>query len=218
MVLKSKLFLRIAKAGLFALILVLAFIFITNIWVNYSTNDAIYSVQSIDRNNVALVFGTSKRTVGGGENRFFKERMATAASLFEAGKVRHILVSGDNSSQYYNEPRDMLKALGELNVPDSAITLDFAGFRTLDSVVRSKEVFGQDSIILITQKFHCYRALFIANHYGMHAKAVSSDDGGAIGNMLAVREVMARMVAVLDLYVFQRKPKFLGDEERLDVG
>ena len=111
----------------------------------------------------------------------------------------------------------MLNALGDLDIPDSVVSLDYAGFRTLDSIIRSKEVFGQDSITIITQEFHCYRSLFIADYFGIEAYAISADDGGPIGNALAIREVLARTVAVLDLYVLQRKPKFLGEREQLNI-
>lgn len=193
------------------------FILGTNIWVVQSTKSSIYQTSNAPLNDVALVLGTSKRTSKGRPNRFFKERMHTAAKLHSIKKIKHILVSGDNRTKYYNEPRDMLHALGDLNIPEEDISLDFAGLRTLDSVVRCREVFGQNSVTIVTQEFHCYRSLFIANYLGMEAIAVSADDGGPIGNTLAIREVLARTVAVLDLYVFQRKPKFLGEEIELPI-
>lgn len=168
-------------------------------------------------NEVALVLGTSKRTSSGGVNRFFKERMTTAAALHKEGAINHILVSGDNGSKYYNEPIDMLNALGDLAIPDSVVSLDYAGFRTLDSVVRAKEVFGQNKLTIITQEFHCYRTLFIADYFDIEAVAVSADDGGPIGISLAFREVLARTMAVLDLYVLQRKPKYLGEKVELKI-
>jgi len=179
--------------------------------------DKIYTLSEATESDVALVLGTSKRTSSGGENRFFKERMSTAATLHKKGVIKHILVSGDNGSHYYNEPIDMLNALGDLDIPDSVVSLDYAGFRTLDSVVRSKEVFGQNKLLIVTQQFHCYRSLFIANYFGIDAAAISADDGGPIGYSLAFREVLARSMAVLDLYVLQRKPKFLGEKIVLNI-
>lgn len=184
------------------------FVLITNVWVVYSTSDLIYQLENVPKNEVALVLGTSKRTTSGNPNRFFVERMNTAAQLYKQQSISKLLVSGDNGTKYYNEPRDMYKALDELNIPHEAMTLDFAGFRTLDSVVRAKEVFGNNSITIVTQEFHCYRSLFIANYYNIDAVAVSADDGGPIGNSLALREVLARTFAVLDLYVFKSEPKF----------
>ena len=208
---------KIFKIVVIAIAAVMLFILFSNIWVIESTRSQIYKSENAQFNEVALVLGTSKRTSSGGENRFFAERMNTAAQLHQNNRIKHLIVSGDNGSKYYNEPRDMLVALGNLNIPDSVVTLDFAGFRTLDSVVRSKEVFGQHSVTIITQEFHCYRSLFIANFIGMKAVAVSADDGGPIGISLAIREMIARTVAVLDLYVFQRKPKFLGEQVTLEI-
>ena len=107
----------------------------------------------------------------------------------------------------------MLKALESLGVPQSAVIMDFAGFRTLDSVVRAKEVFGQDKILIITQDFHCYRALFIAYHYNIDAIAYSADNKDQLPGSLAIREVLARFYTILDLYVFQSKPRFTGKKE-----
>lgn len=197
----------------------LLFLFIlgTNLWVIQSTEDQIYHPEDSPENDVALVLGTSKSTADGKPNRFFVERMNTAAILHTSKHIKHILVSGDNRTKYYNEPRDMLQALGDLNIPERDISLDFAGLRTLDSVVRCKEVFGQDKVTIVTQEFHCYRSLFIANYFEMDAIAISADDGGPIGNSLALREILARTMAVLDLYVLQRSPKFLGEEIELPI-
>lgn len=208
---------KLLKLGLWIGVSFLLFILATNIWVVQSTKRFIYTISDTPVNDVALVLGTSKKTSEGRPNRFFVERMNTAARLHSINKVKHILVSGDNRTKYYNEPRDMLQALGDLNIPEEDISLDFAGLRTLDSVVRCNEVFGQSEVTIVTQEFHCYRSLFIARHLGMDAIAVSADDGGPIGNTLALREVLARTVAVLDLYVFQRKPKYLGEEVVLPI-
>lgn len=208
---------KFLRLGVWSLITILFFVLGTNIWVVQSTKSLIYTSETVPNNEVALVLGTSKRTSEGKPNRFFVERMNTAASLHLDQKIKHILVSGDNRTRYYNEPRDMLQALGDLNIPEADISLDFAGLRTLDSVVRCNEVFGQNKVTIVTQEFHCYRSLFIARYFDMDAVAVSADDGGPIGNSLALREVLARTIAVLDLYVLQRKPKFLGEEIILPI-
>ena len=208
---------KLLRLGIWTFITLFLFVLGTNIWVVQSTKDLIYDPFKVPVNEVALVLGTSKRTSEGKPNRFFVERMQTAASLHVDQKVKHILVSGDNRTKYYNEPRDMLHALGDLNIPETDISLDFAGFRTLDSVIRCKEVFGQDRVTIVTQEFHCYRSLFIAKYFDMEAVAVSADDGGPVGNTLALREVLARTIAVLDLYVLQRKPKYLGEKVKLPI-
>lgn len=196
---------------------IVLFVLATNIWVIQSTKNRIYDESELPSNNVALVLGTSKQTTEGNPNRYFTERMSAAAQLYNEGKIKHILVSGDNRSQYYNEPRDMYLALEDLNIPEPDISLDFAGLRTLDSVVRAKEVFGQDSITIVTQAFHCYRALFIAQKFNLQAVAYAADDENAVGNTLAFREIFARSIAVTDLYLLNRKPKYLGEKIDLPI-
>ena len=189
----------------------------TNIWVIESTKGRIVEKEEVGREPMALVLGTSKRTVHGTPNPYFVERMTTAAGLHKQNKIDHILVSGDNGSTYYNEPRDMLKALDDLDIPQEDITLDFAGFRTFDSIVRAKHVFQQERLLIITQRFHGYRALFIADHCGIEASAVAAGGDRAIGGTLLFREVMARTLAVLDLYLLNRQPKFLGEKENISA-
>lgn len=187
-----------------------------NFWIVSSTQERIYyNINDVPPKRVALLLGTSKRTVEGGTNKYFAERMQAAADLYQRGVIEHIIVSGDNQTVYYNEPRDMLNALKKLGVPEGSITLDYAGFRTLDSVVRAKKVFGQDDVIIITQDFHCYRALFIADYHQLNAVAFSADNKDQLPFSLALRETLARAKAVFDLYLFDQKPRFLGEQEEL---
>jgi SanA protein len=103
-------------------------------------------------------------------------------------------------------------------VPESAITLDYAGLRTLDSVVRSKEIFGQSKITIITQPFHCYRALFISDYYDIDAVAMVAEDPSPEHSFkIIVREYFARTKAVLDLYIFKTSPRHLGQKEEINV-
>jgi SanA protein len=167
---------------------------------------------------VALVLGTSHRTVKGKPNPFFEKRMETAALLYHEGKVSHFILSGDNRTQYYNEPMAMKRALTRRGVPENVITLDYAGLRTLDSIVRSKAVFGQEKIIIITQPFHCYRALFISNFYDIDAIAMEAGEPDFEETpSVRIREYFARAKAVLDLYVLQTSPRFLGQKEELII-
>jgi SanA protein len=195
----------------------LAFVLACNIWIVCSTKDYIYhSVEEIPFNHVALVLGTSKYSRSGHSNLFFKYRIEAAVKLFKGEKVKHFILSGDNSLSYYNEPQDMRKALLVQGIPDSAITADYAGFRTFDSVVRSKKIFMQDSITIITQEFHAYRALFISNYYGIKAIAFATEPvpkGYSV--MTHLRECLARCIAVIDLYILGKEPKFLG--EQIDI-
>lgn len=196
-----------------------AFFCISNIWVVGSTKSNVFSeAEKLPEHRMALVLGTSHKTTAGLPNQFFEKRMDTAAELFKSGKIDHFIVSGDNRTRFYNEPFEMQKALVSRGVPIAAITLDYAGLRTLDSVVRSKEIFGQDKIIIITQPFHSYRALFISQYYGIDAVAmVASDPGLEISFKVRIREYFARTKAVLDLYVLKTEPRFLGEKENINV-
>ena len=158
-------------------LLVVFIISACNIWIVKSTEKKVYSdLALLPDHRIALVLGTSHRVAGGGPNPFFQNRIDMAATLYEMGKIDHSILSGDNSTRYYNEPAEMRKALIRKGVPATAITLDYAGLRTLDSVVRSKKIFGQNKITIITQPFHSYRALFISRYYDMDAVAMVADD------------------------------------------
>jgi SanA protein len=194
-------------------------ILLANLWVVLSTEDKVLTdINSLDGHKVALVLGTSKKLTSGAANPFFENRMKAAAELFHEGKISHFIVSGDNRTRSYNEPLEMKKALIELGVPDSVITLDYAGLRTLDSIVRSKEIFGQEKITIITQPFHSYRALFISNYYDIDAVAlVAQEPTNEPPLRVYVREYFARAMAVLDLYVLNTSPKHLGAKEPLSI-
>ena len=168
--------------------------------------------------DVALVLGTSPKLMTGAPNPYFHERIQTAATLYREGKIKHIIVSGDNQTRYYNEPAKMLNELVELGVPATGITRDSAGFRTLDSIIRCKKVFGQDNIIIITQPFHSHRALFISNFYNMNAYAPADTSIPAdFSYKVKIREYLARALAIWDLYVAQSEPEHLGEEIKLNL-
>ncbi|HWB60339.1 MAG TPA: ElyC/SanA/YdcF family protein [Chthoniobacteraceae bacterium] len=174
------------------------------------------SVESIPAREVGLVLGSSAKLPDGRDNLYFKGRIEAAAELYKAGKVKHLLVSGDNRTAGYNEPEDMRKALIAKGVPDSAITLDYAGLRTLDSIVRAKKIFGADKFTIISQTDHDARALLIARHYDIDAIAFAAPDvqfKSAIGSH--VREWLARVKVILDLYILRTAPKHLGQREQI---
>ncbi|MBL7856581.1 MAG: YdcF family protein [Cyclobacteriaceae bacterium] len=202
-----------------ALIILVVTVVGCNIWIVQSTRNKVYDdLIQLPEHRIALVLGTSNKLVSGKPNPFFEKRMETAAQLYTLGKIDHFILSGDNRSRYYNEPMEMQRALIKLGVPKSAITLDYAGLRTLDSVVRSKEIFGQKKLTIITQPFHSYRAIFISQYYGIDAVAMAADDPGLDHNLkVVVREYFARTKAVLDLYIFKTEPRFLGEKEIINV-
>lgn len=190
-----------------------------NVWIVKSTEDQVFSdLSKLPNHRIALVLGTSYRSVGGGPNPFFEYRIKMAAELYRMGKIDHFILSGDNSTVFYNEPVEMRKALIKTGVPTTAITLDYAGLRTLDSVVRSKAIFGQDKITIITQTFHSYRALFISNYYGIDAVAMVAEDPELDRTFkVRLREYLARTKAVLDLYIFGTPPRHLGEKENINI-
>ncbi len=210
---------RILKGAAMAVSILIILIISSNLWVILSTrSNVLNDQQQLKAGGVALVLGTSHRMISGVPNPFFENRIATAANLYNNKKVVHFILSGDNRTRYYNEPLEMKKALMKLGVPASAITLDNAGLRTLDSIVRCKEVFGQSNIIIITQPFHSYRALFISNFYHMNAVAlVAQEPTQDISLQIYFREYLARTKAILDLYILRTEPRHLGDKEPLGL-
>lgn len=209
----KKLLKRLFIWGIVGVALVLSVIAWSNKHIEKTAAQNMYAeLDSIPANNVGLVLGTSRYVKSGGENLYFKYRIAAAVALFKAGKVKHLLVSGDNHIKEYDEPQDMREALIEQGVPDSCITLDYAGFRTLDSIIRCWKVFGQTRFIVISQPFHNERAIFIGRHYGLDVTAYNAQKvGKSYGLRTNIREYLARVKAVLDIYVLGKDPKFLGE-------
>jgi SanA protein len=200
-------------------LMVMLSIFCANWWVIKSTEDKVLSnSDQLTGKSVALVLGTSNKLRDGSANPYFENRIKSAAQLYHEGKVIHFILSGDNRSKYYNEPLRMKKALVLLGVPESAITLDSAGLRTLDSIVRTKEIFGQDKITIITQSFHSYRALFISNFYKIDAVALVTQDSTSDAPLkVYLREYFARTKAILDLYILNTAPQHLGEKKPLSI-
>jgi len=196
-------------ALVFALLVV---IFGADYYVQYSVQDKLYhDLSEIPSNKVGLLLGTAKMVQNGTRlNRYYQYRINAATELYKAGKIEFILVSGDNSRKEYDEPTDMKEDLIKNGVPESKIILDYAGFRTLDSVVRSKKIFEQSKLTIISQKFHNERAVFIANNKGIDAIGFDAEDvSGRYGLKVMIREKFARVKVILDL-LFGVGPKFLG--------
>ena len=189
-----------------------------NCWLLAANRTRIFSTGTdVPVRAVAIVLGTSPR-VGRWKNSFFEGRMDTAAQLWRAGKVRHLLVSGDNSRNDYDEPTAMRDALLTRGVPARAITLDYAGFRTLDSLVRAREVFGLRDLIIVTDDWHQPRAIFLAAAAGLDALGVSSAElPWSMSGKTRVREWLSRVKAVADVCVLRTKPKFLGQPVALPI-
>ncbi|ANU81691.1 hypothetical protein BBH51_02915 [Aggregatibacter actinomycetemcomitans] len=179
----------------------------------YVRKDIYYDIDKVPNRPYGLVLGTSKYFSNNTLNLFYYNRLLAAQRLFEARKVDYLLLSGDNRTLQYNEPRTMLQDLKKMGVPQEFIYMDFAGFRTLDSVIRADQVFKAHSLTIISQKFHCERALFIAKFHNIDAICFAADYP-QVYSFVRVREFFARLQAVWDLLV-EREPHFLGAPEPL---
>lgn len=191
-----------------------ASLFVVDRWISYQARHQVFTQpEQIEQFDVAVVLGTSKY-LGKILNEYYTNRIDAAIELYEQGKVSHFLLSGDNAHRSYNEPWTMKRDLLRAGIPEDRIFLDYAGFRTLDSVVRAKEIFDTDNFLIISQKFHCERALFIANSHDIDAKCFAvAGPSRHSGLQVRVREVFARAKAFLDIYITHAQPKFLGPKE-----
>ena len=179
---------------------------------NATIDRTYWNLKEVPKNKVGLVLGTSNRLVGGGPNPYYTNRIKATLELFKAGKIDYVLVSGDNSTQYYNEPTVFKKDLVLGGIPSEKIFLDYAGFRTLDSMVRAKYIFGLDSVTIISQKFHNERAIYIAEQKGLYAIGYNAEDLSIkYGLKVHLREYFARVKVFIDL-ALNTQPKFFGEK------
>ncbi|RZA28381.1 MAG: vancomycin high temperature exclusion protein [Proteobacteria bacterium] len=159
---------------------------------------------------VGLLLGTARQLQNGYRNLYYDYRIEAAARLWKAGKVRYLVLSGDNSRHDYNEPEMMRADLIRSGVDSTCIYLDYAGFRTFDSMVRLRAIFGQDSVTVISQPFHNERALYIARREGIAAIGFNARDVSTrYGFRVQAREKLARVKVFAD-YWLRKKPKYLG--------
>lgn len=199
--------------GLFLFVLVIFVVIISaDLIIKYKSKDYLYNETSdIPKNKVGLLLGTSKYLSNGNVNLYFKYRIEAALELYRQGKVRYFVVSGDNSRNDYNEPKLMKEDLIAGGIPASVIHLDYAGFRTLDSVVRVDKIFGQKQFTIISQPFHNERAVYIARKNKLDVIAYNARDvKHYAGIKTQIRERFARVKVFIDL-IINKKPKFLGE-------
>lgn len=208
-----KIFKKILITGLIFFGLSVLFVFYANFTIDSEAEDNVTSdIRNLPNEKVGLLLGTSKTLDNGSPNPYFTYRIEAAAKLYHSGRIKNIIASGDNSRENYNEPEDMKNELIKLGVPADKIYEDFAGFRTLDSVVRAKEIFGQESFIVISQRFHNERAIYLAHQngitaYGYNAKDVDKEAGFKTN----AREKLARVKVFWDFF-FGVGPKFGGEK------
>jgi SanA protein len=190
-----------------------------NLVISYHCAGRIFSKpDQVPENSVGVVLGTSKLISANRPNLHFETRMKAAADLYRQEKIRHILVSGSHNSRYYNEVRDMRDALISLGVPTDAITEDPSGFRTLDSVVRASRVFGQVRYTIISDDFHVGRAVFLARRQHSDVVGYAADRISMRYSIRSrMREFLARIKAVLDVYVFNTQPRQMDLFQPIEV-
>lgn len=192
----------------------------SGVLIRAAARDRTYSdVSLIPPRRVGLLLGCARRLADGRGNLFFAYRIAAAEELFKAHKVEYFIVSGDNHVAGYDEATDMKNALIAAGVPPERVYCDFAGFRTLDSIVRAKEVFGQTNFTIISQEFHNQRAIYIARARGIDAQGFSARDVDSYNGLRTMlREQFARVKTVLDVHLLRTRPKFLGPKIEIGTG
>ncbi|RYD58975.1 MAG: vancomycin high temperature exclusion protein [Sphingobacteriales bacterium] len=180
-----------------------------------SKGKTFYDTESVPYNKVGLLLGTGKYLESGYLNRYYTYRIEAATKLMKAGKIKYLVISGDNSRKDYNEPEMMRTDLIAAGIDSSHIYLDYAGFRTFDSMIRLREIFSQNSATVISQRFHNERALYIAQREGINAVGYNADDViGNAGQKTQFREKLARVKVFVD-YLLGVEPKFLGPKVRI---
>lgn len=205
---------RILIFSFVSAILLVVVVIACNKIVDSSTQRFTFSdPESIPYNKVGLVLGTAKTLGFMQPNLYFDYRINAAVQLYNSGKVDYLIVSGDNSVLNYNEPRDMKESLVAAGIPEEKVFLDYAGFRTFDSMIRTKEIFSQSSFTVISQQFQNARAIFIARHEGMNVIGYNAQDVNANqGYKTNFRESLARVKVFVDLYLIPAHPHFLGEK------
>lgn len=199
------------KYGVACLFIMVALLSVCDYAITRSAEERLYThVDDIPHRHAGLLLGTSKYLGSGVNNRYYQYRIDAALKLWQSGKVNVFVISGDNSRQDYNEPETMRNDLIAAGVDSTRIALDYAGFRTLDSVVRVREIFSQDSITVISQRFHNERAIYLAGKHGIDAIGFNARDVEvSSGLKTQLREKFARVKVFVD-QLFGVEPKFLG--------
>lgn len=203
--------------GILIIISFLILLFGPDSFISFRTQSRLYNqVSEIPHNRVGLLLGTSKYQSQGHINLFYKYRLNAAIELFNNHKIDFILISGDNGQIEYNEPKTIRDDLVTAGIPQNRIFLDYAGFRTWDSIIRAKKVFGETQMTVISQKFHNERAIFIGNRNRMKLIGFNAQDvPQGYGTKTMIREKLARIKLMLDI-VFNKQPRYLGKTIKIE--
>jgi SanA protein len=214
-----KFILFVLKWTVILIVLGVLSVYLLEKYMDFSARKDIYTqIKDVPHKKAALLLGTAKYVSKGKKNYFYVYRIEAAAALWKAGKINAILVSGDNETKYYNETKRMYKDLIAAGVPAKYISSDYAGFRTFDSIVRAEAIFDLEDYIIVSQKFHLERALFIARSKGQKVIGFAAKDiaGTKAANNMIAREYLARVKAFLDVYILNTEPKFYGKKEKVN--
>lgn len=194
-------------------VLVAAAVFVPDIIVVGSAKNRIITADEaaeLENTDCVLILGAGVRN--GSPTPMLRDRLITGISLYKSGAAPKIIMSGDHGREDYDEVNVMKSYAVENGVPDGDVFMDHAGFSTYDSVYRAKAVFEADSIIIVTQKYHLYRALYIAERLGVNAVGVSADLDDYSGQLKRdLREIAARDKDFFSC-LFKPEPKYLGEK------
>jgi len=201
------------RVVLSVLIILFLLLWFANQVISHERQYTYDDVEKVPYNKVAVVLGTSKYLTSGGLNQYFQNRIDATVALWFSGKIKQIIVSGDNAHMSYNEPREMRRELLKRGIPASAIYSDYAGFRTLDSILRAHGVFGQTRFTVVSQRFQNERAIFLARHNELDVIGFNAADVDAYtGFKTRFREFFARLWCLVDVYIWERQPRFMGEQ------
>ena len=192
-------------------VLCVVFTVFANYRIENKTEEFVTSdLNKLPKTKVAVVLGTAPYLVNGYQNYYFTYRINASTELYKAGKISYFILSGDHGQKNYNEPEAMKQALIKNGIPSKVIFLDYAGFRTLDSMIRAKEIFGQTEFIVVSQEFHNERAVYIARQHNIKAFGYNAKDVNKhAGLKTNIREYFARVKVFID-HLLGVEPKFLG--------
>jgi SanA protein len=204
---------RVCLASLLLVIVAIVVIVVSNLLISRYGQYCFDRLDETPPVYCAILLGTSKYLRGGRQNLYYKYRIEAAKRLYDSGGCKKIIVSGDNETMQYNEPQTMRKDLIKAGVRTEDIISDYAGFRTLDSIIRFKKVFGRQRGVVISQQFHNERAIYIGRSYGIELYGYNALDVGIrSGLKTRIREVLSRVKCVLDVELLHTGPRFLGKQ------
>ncbi len=197
---------KIAVASISVIILCLVLIVICYFVVAANASDRTFNeVNDVPHNRYGLLLATSPITLGGAHNFFFDNRIKAADELYKAGKIDYVIASGgDYTKEHKNgcdEPAAIRDSLVARGIPTERIILDYEGLRTLNSIAKAKEIYGLDSVTLISQKYHNERAIYLADHYNLHAIGYNAEPSPIRRNRIknTLRESLARIKMFIDI-------------------